>query len=105
MRGLLAVTGRLHAICRCPGSTVSRIGAVSSGTPAVLRCLPHDLLAITSRASTGRELVITQLRGLITGQRRQIASARDLVARVGRLDTTLSTVLALPGAAIANFAR
>ena len=104
-RGLRAVTSRLCSVCRCPSPTVSRLGTVSGGTPAALRRPPHDLLAVISRAGAGHKLAIAQLGGLIAGQRRQIASAGDLVARIGRLDTALSAVLALLGAAITNGAR
>ena len=51
------------------------------------------------------QLAITQLSGLIARHRRQIASPRYLITRIGRLDAPAGAVLALLSAAITHLTR
>jgi hypothetical protein len=101
---VLAVTGRLLAIGRRTGSTLGRRHALSRCAPTILRP-HHDLHAVTHRSIVALQLAIVQLGGLIAHHRRQIARVRNPITSIGRLNTPLGTVLALLGAAIANFTR
>jgi hypothetical protein len=80
----VAITRRLCAIDRRPGTTFSRRGAVSCGAAAVLGRPQHHFRLATDRGSIlRRERAITQLRDLIALQRGQISRVRDLITRGG----------------------
>jgi hypothetical protein len=103
---LLAVTGRLLAIGRCVHSALSRRGAVSFATPAILSCAQRHLSPVTRRSGIFPRLrAITQRGGLIADQCRQIARTRGLIASIARIDTGVGAVLALLGASSANLTR
>jgi hypothetical protein len=104
---LLAVPGRLLAVCRGASSNLSRRDAVSSGAPALLRRALQDL-----RGSAGsvagvarRQFAIAQHCGLVTRRRCQVASVRDCVTSSGGFDTPRGDLMALLGAAVAKLTR
>jgi hypothetical protein len=64
----------------------------------------HDLRTVTRRTLAARQLTVTHLGGLVTSQRDQVTSPRNLIAIVCCLGAPMGAVEALLGAAVANCA-